>query len=177
MAKTWFYISLVVFIIMVVVLIVTTSTLNQKKQSAENEKLTYEQNKETIKSLDREHSQNRAYIAEVENDPNSVAKEAKANVDTFVEKLKSFENKSDDEKQELYKSEFKDVATESIINNSDLTNLNIPDDYETYIGTSRGKSIQVLVQDKSKEASRIINVNYDPSTDKIENIIEYKVRN
>lgn len=177
MSKKLFYISLVVFIIMVVVLIVTTSTLNKKTQSADDEKLIYEQNKSNIKSLNKEHSQNRAYIAEVEKDPNKVAKEAKANVGKFVETLKSTENKTDDEKQNIYKSELKDHATESVINNSELTNIKVPENYETYVSTSRGKSIQVLVKDKSKDANRYINVNYNPSTDKVDNIIEYKVRN
>ncbi|MCD8845165.1 hypothetical protein [Staphylococcus gallinarum] len=177
MAKKWFYISLVVFIIMVVVLIVTTNILKRETESAEDEKLTYEQNKNTIKSLNKEHSEKRAYIAEVENNPNEVAKQAKSDVDKFVEILKDNENKTDDEKQNVYKSELKNIATKDIINNDDLTNLNIPDDYETYISTSRGESIQVLVKDKAKQPNRYISVNYNPSTNKVENIIEYKVRN
>lgn len=177
MAKKWFYMSLVVFIIMVVVLIVTTSTLNRHIQSANDEKLTYEQNKNTIKTLDKEHSENRAYIAEVENNPNNVAKEAKADVDKFIEVLKDVENKTDDEKQNIYQTELKNIATKEIISNTDLTNINIPDDYETYISTSRGKSIQVLVKDKAKNPNRYTSVNYNPSTNKVENVIEYKVRN
>ncbi|WP_341775922.1 hypothetical protein [Staphylococcus hyicus] len=165
------------FFIMVLVCIGSFTYKNNSISELNAAKTNLSQNEMAIKSLKSEQQDNQGLLARVEESPNDVANKAKKDVKSFLDRLQSYQGKSDSEKDKLFNLNLKTMTTQNIIINDDLKNIKIPKNYNLYVNTSRGKYTSVLVKDAdTKKASRYFNINYNNSTNKIEAIKEFNIR-
>lgn len=177
MKKKLFYSSLIVLVLSILLCFGSFGFKNNKTNDANNEKLAYKQNTEAIKTLKEQDGANTTLLNKVENNPGKIAKKARTRVDTFLDRIKSVQNKSDEKKAKIYKSNLKDLATKDLRNNPDLKNVMIPKKYQTYVSTSRAHSTQILVKEKAKiDKQKYFTITYSNDTNKVEEITEYQVR-
>lgn len=166
-----------VFLVMVFICIGSFSYKNSKISEMNSAKTNLSQNEMAIKTLKEEQQDNQGLLAKVEDNPNDIAKKAKDDVQKFLDRVQSYQAKSDSEKDELFKLNLKTMATSNIISSDDLKNIKIPKNYNLYVNTSRGKYTSVLVKDAdTKKATRYFNINYNNTTNKIEAIKEFNIR-
>lgn len=155
-----------------VFLIISISHYQSVKTTAQESAESYKASKVNLSNIQKSESNNRILINRVKNDPSKLGKEAKATTIKVIDIMKSEEEKADIDKEKIYKDKLSSCVDEKVLNNPDLTSLEIPKNYKISTSTSRGHNIPVLI---IGESSRYIKLNYDTSNRKIESITEYKV--
>src|SRR5699024_9667179 len=164
----FFGLSLVIFI-------ASKSFVNGKTEALDVEKTNYQNLKESIKTLKEEEMKNRNLINKTKKDTNILGIEAKKNSEEFLNKLNKFQNQADEDKQENYPKIFKHLATSNVYKDEELYNIEVPEKYELYIGTSSASNIEVLVKNKEKN-KYYITLTYNTFNKKITSIEQQETR-
>lgn len=175
MNKKIFFFICIFFGLSLVIFIVSKSFVNGKTEALDVEKTNYQNLKGSIKTLKEEEMMNRNLINKTQKDPNILGVEAKKNSEEFLNKLNKFQNQADEDKQENYPKIFKHLATSNVYKDEELYNVEVPEKYELYIGTSRASNIEVLVKNKEKGNYYLI-LSYNTANKKITSIEQQETR-
>lgn len=174
--------SMIALILLTIVsLIIFTlcySHKQNKKEDAQAQQSELINNKAQIKTMEKEQSDNTSLINKIESNPNKIATDAEAKVKKFVDRLQKVQKKTDQEKQKVYDQQLKSLTTKTLRQNDNLKDIYIPKKYESFVSTSRGHAVYILIKDKEhKHPNSYYNIKFNNATNKVESINEYQVRN
>lgn len=175
MYKKLFYSILAFFVLCLVLFIASKSYINGKNEALNVEKSNYLHSKSNIKSLKKEELLNRNLINKTQKDPNILGVEAKATSKEFLDKLSKFQNQADSDKEKNFKNIFKHLTTSNVYEDDEVFNIEVPEKFELFIGTSRGSNIEVLAKNKDKQNQYLI-LSYNTADKKITSIKQQETR-
>lgn len=172
MKNTLFKLLCIFTVVSCLILIISISHYQSVKTTAEESVESQKSNKVDLKNIKQSEENNRTLINRVEKDPSKLGEEAKKTSEKVIDVLKSDKTKLYTDKESVYKNKLSNYVNKKVLNNPDLTSLEIPKNYKISISTSRGHNIPVLI---IGESNRYIKMNYNTSDKKIESITEYRV--